>query len=412
MLDLIGKYLPTNASAHGPNLDYMTNLVHWLMLILFVGWGAYFLFVLFRFRAGRNPQADHVGVKSHYSTYAEVGVAVVEAIILFAFAIPAWASWVTPHDAEAEVVNVRVVGEQFAWNIHYPGPDGMFGGGSLDLISPTNPLGLDPDDPMGQDDVTALNTLRLPVDRPATIFLSSKDVIHSFGLPVMRVKQDAIPGMEVPVHFTPIKTNGDEQWEIACAQLCGLGHYRMRGFLEILPQGEFDQWMADEVAKRMPQHRGRGRAGGDRRAGGGGGVAFIDYSSLATVNASLNGIGAVLLVAGFIAIRGGHQVIHRRLMKSAFACAVLFLVSYLIYHAKVGSVPFQGTGPIRKVYFAILISHTVLAAAVPFLAIITLWRALKERFPSHRAIARWTLPIWLYVSVTGVVIYRMVYHWS
>jgi len=253
MLDLIGKYLPTNAAAHGGYLDHMTNLVHWLMLILFVGWGAYFLYVLFRFRSGRQAQADPVGAKGKISTYSEMGVAAVEAILLLAFAVPAWAAWVTPHSNEDEVVVVRVVGEQFAWNIHYPGPDGEFGMGDINLISASNPMGLDPEDPAGKDDVTATNQLRLPVDKPIKVLLSSKDVIHSFGLPVMRVKQDAIPGMEVPVHFTPIKTNDGEAWEIACAQLCGLGHYRMRGFLTILPQGEYDEWMAAEVAKKMPE---------------------------------------------------------------------------------------------------------------------------------------------------------------
>ncbi len=136
----------------------------------------------------------------------------------------------------------------------------------------------------------------------------------------------------------------------------------------------------------------------------------FDFTWLATLNATLNGICAVLLIAGFWAIRSGRDDVHRRLMKSAFGVAVLFLVSYLLYHAKVGSVPYQGVGPIRTVYFAILISHTVLAASVPVLAIITLRRALKGRFEAHRAIARWTLPIWLYVSVTGIVVYWMVYH--
>lgn len=136
----------------------------------------------------------------------------------------------------------------------------------------------------------------------------------------------------------------------------------------------------------------------------------FDFSSLATVNAVLNSTTAVLLIGGFLAIRGRRVELHRRLMKSAFACAVLFLISYLLYHAKVGSVPFEGTGSVRKLYFVILISHTVLAAAVPVLAIITLRRGLQERFAAHKTIARWTLPIWLYVSVTGVVIYLMVYH--
>lgn len=136
----------------------------------------------------------------------------------------------------------------------------------------------------------------------------------------------------------------------------------------------------------------------------------FDFSRLATLNATLNGICAVLLSVGFWAVRSGRIDLHRRLMKSAFGVAVLFLVSYLVYHAKVGSVPFQGVGAIRTVYFTILITHTVLAAAVPVLAIVTLRRALKGRFEAHRAIARWTLPIWLYVSVSGIVVYWMVYH--
>jgi cytochrome c oxidase subunit II len=252
MFDLIGKYLPTDASAHGPHLDYMTNLVHWLMLVLFVGWGAYFLFVLFRFRSGRNPQADAVGVRSHFSTYTEVAVAAIEAILLFAFAIPAWSSWVKPYADDVDPLVVRVVAEQFAWNVQYSGPDGVFGARDVHLVTSSNPLGIDPDDPAGQDDVTTINQLRLPVDRPVQVMLSSKDVIHSFGLPVMRVKQDAVPGMEMPVRFTPVKTTGDEHWEIACSQLCGLGHYRMRGFLTVLPAADFDAWMAAEVAKKMP----------------------------------------------------------------------------------------------------------------------------------------------------------------
>jgi uncharacterized membrane protein YozB (DUF420 family) len=135
----------------------------------------------------------------------------------------------------------------------------------------------------------------------------------------------------------------------------------------------------------------------------------IDYTQLPTVNATLNGIAAVLLVIGWVLIRQRKIQAHRAVMLSAFACSILFLVSYLVYHYQVGSVRFQGEGAIRTVYFAILISHTLLATAVPFLAAITLFRALKERFAKHRAIARWTLPIWLYVSVTGVVVYWMLY---
>ena len=135
----------------------------------------------------------------------------------------------------------------------------------------------------------------------------------------------------------------------------------------------------------------------------------MSFADLPTVNAVLNGAAASLLVAGFFLIRSGRREAHRRVMTAAFACSVLFLVSYLVYHAGAGSVRFRGTGTVRTIYLSILLTHTVLAAAVPFLAVATLVLARKERFESHRRLARVTLPIWLYVSVTGVVIYLMLY---
>jgi len=134
-----------------------------------------------------------------------------------------------------------------------------------------------------------------------------------------------------------------------------------------------------------------------------------ELTDLPTVNAALNATSAVLLVIGFVLIRRRRIAAHRAVMIAAFCCSVLFLVSYLTYHYQAGSVRFQGTGGVRALYFAILLSHTVLAAAVPFLAVITLVRALRQRFDRHRAIARWTLPIWLYVSLTGVAVYWMLY---
>jgi uncharacterized membrane protein YozB (DUF420 family) len=132
-------------------------------------------------------------------------------------------------------------------------------------------------------------------------------------------------------------------------------------------------------------------------------------SDLPLVNASLNGLATVLLIVGYVCIRRHRITAHRTAMVAAFATSVLFLVSYLIYHAHAGSRPFPGQGPIRVVYFLILISHIVLAATIPPLAGITLWRAYRRRFDRHRKIARWTLPLWLYVSVTGIVVYLMLY---
>lgn len=135
----------------------------------------------------------------------------------------------------------------------------------------------------------------------------------------------------------------------------------------------------------------------------------MDVHSLPAVNAALNATAAILLIAGYTLIRRGQVQRHKRLMIAAFCVSVAFLVSYLVYHSQVGSVRFQRTGTLRTVYLSILFTHTVLAAAVPILAVITLTRALKGKFVRHRAIARWTLPIWIYVSVTGVVVYLMLY---
>ncbi|HWC96693.1 MAG TPA: DUF420 domain-containing protein [Candidatus Sulfopaludibacter sp.] len=131
---------------------------------------------------------------------------------------------------------------------------------------------------------------------------------------------------------------------------------------------------------------------------------------LPTINAILNFTAAVLLVWAYLLIRRKRVAQHRKVMLTAFCVSCAFLICYIIYHAQVGSVHFPGTGPIRTIYFAILITHTILAATVPFLAVITLRRGLALRVEQHRRIARWTLPIWLYVSVTGVVVYLMLYH--
>lgn len=135
------------------------------------------------------------------------------------------------------------------------------------------------------------------------------------------------------------------------------------------------------------------------------------YAIFPLINASLNGASTVLLLIGRWFISKGRVTSHRAIMITAVITSTLFLISYLYYHAHVGSVRFQGTGWSRPVYFTILISHVVLAAAIVPLVIITLTRALRERFDRHRAIARWTFPLWLYVSVTGVLVYFMLYRW-
>jgi cytochrome c oxidase subunit 2 len=252
MQEFLAQYMPVDASAHGPELDRLSAMVHWLMLILFVVWGLYFAYALYRFRASRNPKAKYAGAQSHVSTWGEVGVAVVEIVLLVGFSIPAWARWVSPPPRSADPLQLRVVAEQFAWNVHYPGADGRFGRTDVKLVSATNPLGLDLNDAAAKDDITTVNQLHLEEDRAVTIALSSKDVIHSFSLPTMRVKQDAIPGMVIPVHFTPVRSNAREKWEIACAQLCGNSHYRMRGELKVHPKADFQAWLVQNAPAIEP----------------------------------------------------------------------------------------------------------------------------------------------------------------
>ena len=237
--------MPVPAAAHAGDVDQIMSLVHWLMLVLFVGWSAFFVFVLVRFRRSRQPVANYHGTRARWSTWLEGGVLAAEVILLAFFSVPVWSARVDALPAERDSTVVRVIAEQFAWNVHYPGADGVFGRTSIQLVGPDNPIGLDRRDPAAQDDITSINRMNLPIGKPVLVYLSTKDVIHSFGLPEMRVKLDATPGIVQPVWFTPIEAG---EWDIACSQLCGLGHYRMRGVYAIQTQADFDAWLAREAA--------------------------------------------------------------------------------------------------------------------------------------------------------------------
>ena len=280
------------------------------MIALFVGWGAFFLFTLVRFNKWANPKANYYGVKSHVSSYLEISVAVVETILLIGFSIPFWVKQVNALPDRPDKLEIKIIAEQYAWNIHYPGADQIFGKTDMKFYDKqSNPLGRDPSDPHGKDDVYSLNQLHLPLGKPVLIHLTSRDVMHSFALPVMRVKQDVIPGMSIPTWFTPTKTgsitrkelsevakDADTVWaklvelgyidaggtlqtkaralekfedmeltdvspkekediynfiqqynfQIGCAQLCGIGHYKMKGFLTIEPEETFNAWIKSQ----------------------------------------------------------------------------------------------------------------------------------------------------------------------
>jgi len=248
LIELTGKVLqlPVLASKHGQDVDNLIIYVHWLMAALFIGWILYFIYALLRFNRKANPKADYVGIKSHASNYIEGAVAFVEVVLLVGFAVPLWARAVdhfpTP---EEHPTNIRIIAQQFNWNVFYPGPDGEFGRRGVKFVTSDNPWGLDKSDPKGNDDLGLLNNqIHVPVNKPVVIMLTSKDVIHSFKLIAMRVTQDAIPGVPIPVHFTPTKVG---MYQINCAQLCGVGHSAMTGGrLYVDTQEDYDKWLASQ----------------------------------------------------------------------------------------------------------------------------------------------------------------------
>ena len=197
--------MPDLASEHGQQVDNLIIYVHWLMIALFVGWLSYFAYALFRFHRSRNPKADYIGVRNHASNYIEVVVALVEAVILLFVAVPLWAKNVEKLPDEKDSTVVQIVAQQFAWNVRYPGKDGEFGAQDMKYVTSDNSFGVDPKDPKGKDDIVTLNDVHVVVNKPVIIRLSSKDVIHSFKVIAMRVTQDAIPGMRIPIHFKPTK---------------------------------------------------------------------------------------------------------------------------------------------------------------------------------------------------------------
>ena len=258
MIDILRYFgLPISISETGPAIDEVMVLVHWLMLFLFVGWGTFFIVSLFKFRESKSPQADHDGVSSHLSSGLEFGIILIEIILLIGFSFPIWASRVNDvPTSDKGAIHIKVVAQQYAWNIHYPGADGVFGKSKAELVDEvSNPIGLDRSSFGATDDFTTINLLHIPVDKKIRIDLTTKDVIHSFKLPELRVGQDAIPGMSIPVHFEAKMTSDEflkemkgttregKGLEISCAQLCGLGHYRMKGYLTIDTEEEYNEWL-------------------------------------------------------------------------------------------------------------------------------------------------------------------------
>jgi cytochrome c oxidase subunit 2 len=233
--------LPPLQSVEGHEVDRILALIHGLVLLLLVGWGVYFVVALLRGRKTRAADPSHTAPRIAIPWFLVGVVAAIELILFVGHELPAWSRLRSAVPAGPDIVRVRVVAEQFAWNVHLPGADGVFGRTDPTLVAVGNPVGLDTTSTGADDDIVAINELQLPLGRTAVVDLSSKDVIHSFALPVMRVKQDVIPGQLSRVWFTPTVA---DTTDIACAQLCGLGHYRMKGRLIVRPEAEWRAWVA------------------------------------------------------------------------------------------------------------------------------------------------------------------------
>ena len=246
-----GKYilgLPPLASENGADVDNLIIYVHWLMIALFLGWIIYFFYAVNRFRRSRQPKADYTGVTSHASTYLELSIAGIEAVLLIFIAVPLWAKAVDKFPAAKDSTVIQIVAQQYAWNARYAGPDGEFGKQDMKFVLLDNVFGVNPSDPNGKDDVQVLNEIHVPVGKPVIMYVSSKDVIHSLKIIAMRVCQDAIPGLRIPCWFVPQQAG---RYQINCAQLCGALHANMTGgFVVVQSQADYDQWLKSKAGAK------------------------------------------------------------------------------------------------------------------------------------------------------------------
>jgi len=234
--------IPENFSEHGGQVDEMIDVVHYFMIALGVGWTIFFFICLFKFHRSNNKKASYHGVQNHVSMHLEIGVVIIEAVLLLGFALPNWKERTDTFDrVQAEdPVRARVIGYQFAWKYHYPGEDGKFGRIDRRLVADVGDPCIDPNDPNGWDDFVT-PVLKLPVDRPAILSVTATDVIHNYSIVPMRIQQDAIPGKDIPMWFKPVK---ELETFVICGQLCGEGHANMSGVMEVISKGAFDKWEA------------------------------------------------------------------------------------------------------------------------------------------------------------------------
>ena len=234
-------WFPAAASVQAGLIDHDFSIAFWILGALFVAGQAVLAFVLMR-----RP-SDARSKNWHGNWRFEIGWTLAVIVIFFGFHVSGGHLWSKLHQpAKATQLTVEVTGAQFQWYFRYPGPDGVFGRTNAPKFARPdegNPLGIDPADPSGRDDIVS-TSLVVPVGQPVQLQLRAQDVIHSLFIPAMRFKQDTVPGMNIQTHFTPNKPG---TYEISCAELCGIGHYRMRAVLRVVTQEEFERWLQSQA---------------------------------------------------------------------------------------------------------------------------------------------------------------------
>jgi cytochrome c oxidase subunit II len=243
-------WLPVGASAAAAGIDHHFAVTYILMGAVFIAAQLALGFLAWKFRDhAAAPPAGY----SHGNNRMEIAWTLLTAVLFIGLNLASGSIWASERfrPAVSNAIQVEVTGMQFAWYFRYPGPDGKFGGTKPELIDPSagseSAVGLDTTDPASKDDIVS-GTMYVPVNREVEVILRAHDVIHSFFIPQMRFKQDAVPGLAIHMHFTPIAT-GD--YELTCAELCGLGHYKMNGMLKVVSQEDYDKWLAAREAEKQ-----------------------------------------------------------------------------------------------------------------------------------------------------------------
>ncbi len=245
--------LPAAASTYAGEIDFGIKLIHWAMLFIFVLWGVFFAYLLVRYRRRPGVPAEREHEHSVLKSLApDIAVMVFEIGLIALYALPVWSRIKVSFPDPASAHQVDVIAEQFAWNAHYPGPDGKFGRRDPKLLHFTNPIGLDLTDPAAEDDLVSANDIHMPLGKQTLIRLSSKDVIHSFFVPEFRIKQDAVPGMVIPVWVEPSRAG---VFVISCAQLCGFAHSIMRGDVIVHTPEDYAAWVKAQAGQAVKKEK-------------------------------------------------------------------------------------------------------------------------------------------------------------